>query len=138
MTVLDQVRLIVYRFHEKGLEILMVKQKDGAWCLPGGQKVDIDLEQREVIELEAVEGEKGKLIKAMAVEGDWHQIPSIRGLIKSDIRLVKGKIKEVLPELEQGTYMMVKDAFKRVLPNEYALLKELKDILFDRNLLRNI
>ncbi len=138
MTVLDQVRLIVYRFHEKGLEILMIKREGGDWTLPGGEKVDIDFDNNEVIELEAIEEGKGKVIKGMAVEGDWHEIPSIRGLIKSDIALVKGKIKEKLPELEQGTYMMVKDAFKRVLPNEYALLKELKDILFDRNLLRNI
>ncbi len=138
MTVLDQVRLIVYRFHEKGLEILMVKRDGQDWRLPSGEKVDIDLDANEFIELEAVENDKGQVIKGMAVEGDWHEIPSIRALIKSDIRMVKGKIKEVLPELEQGTYVMVKDAFKRVLPNEYALLKELKDILFDRNVLKNI
>jgi len=61
-------------------------------------------------------------------------MPSIRGLIKHDLKMVEGKIQE----LEHGTYVAAKEAFKKVLPHEYAVIKELKDILFDRNLIKNI
>jgi len=139
MKVLDQVRLIVYRFHEKGLEILLVNEEDKAWYLPEGAMKDIKAQAEDrVIELEPIEDEKGQLVRAMAVEGDWHDIPSIRALIYTDIDFVKHKIKKIIPELEKGTYFVVKEAFKKVLPKEYKLLKELKDILLDRNLIKNI
>ncbi|MBK8280947.1 MAG: hypothetical protein IPK94_12740 [Saprospiraceae bacterium] len=73
-------------------------------------------------------------IKNLAIEADWHDMPSIRGLIKHDLKMVEGKIQE----LEHGTYVAAKEAFKKVLPHEYAVIKELKDILFDRNLIKNI
>lgn len=44
----------------------------------------------------------------------------------------------MIPELEKGTYVLVRDAFKKVLPNEYKALKQLKEIIFDRNTVRNI
>jgi len=138
MKVLDHVRLIVYRFHEKGLEVLMIKRDHDKWVLPTGSQISWEkLRNDEVIELQAhTDGDAP--IKAVAIEGDWHEIPSIRGLIKQDIHIVKSKLKELIPELENGTYLAIKDAFKRLMPREYALLKELKDILLDRNLVRNI
>ena len=72
------------------------------------------------------------------IEGDWHDIPSIRGMIKHDLKRVKSKVKEVLPDVEKGMYFNVKEAFKKVMPHEYAALKELKDILIDRNAVKNI
>ncbi len=139
MKVLDHVRLIVYRFHEKGLEILMIKRDHDKWVLPSGAQISLDnLRSDEIIELQAQTDSDGQPIKAVAIEGDWHEIPSIRGLIKQDIHLVKARLKELIPELENGTYLAIKDAFKRLMPREYALLKELKDILLDRNLVRNI
>lgn len=139
MKVLDHVRLIVYRFHEKGLEILMIKRDHDKWVLPSGARISLDdLRSDEIIELQAQSDRGGPPIKAVAIEGDWHEIPSIRGLIKQDIHLVKARLKELIPELENGTYLAIKDAFKRLMPREYALLKELKDILLDRNLVRNI
>ena len=74
----------------------------------------------------------------MAIEGDYHDIPRIRSLISQDINLVKGKIKDLLPDLSSGVYMASKEAFKKVLPHEYSALKELKDIILDRNLVKNI
>lgn len=76
--------------------------------------------------------------RVFAVEADWHDIPSIRGLIKHDVKIVHQKIKSSVQDLERGTYFGVKDAFKKILPHEYQALKELKDIIFDRNLVQNI
>ena len=136
MHVLDHVRIIVYRFHEKGLEVLMSQDLG---CLVDGdyQKLEAYAKDKQ-IELESIQDENGNTVRVMAVEGDWHDIPSIRALIKNDVKMVKGKIKEMVPELENGVYMAIKEAFKKTLPHEYAALKELKDILFDRNLITNI
>jgi hypothetical protein len=56
--------------------------------------------------------------------------------MKEDVSYIKDKIKTMVPELEQGTFVAVKEAFKKVLPHEYAMLKELREILNDRNLLK--
>ena len=65
-------------------------------------------------------------------------IPSIRELIKNDVKRVGSKFLSSLENFESACYYQVKDAFKKVLPNEYLVLKELKDIILDRNLVRNI
>ncbi len=144
MSTLDKVRFIIYRCHEKGLEIFLVnsdlENDPDIWKIPQGDvlKHRLHLEQAELIELDPSEDENGNLTRAYAIEGDWHDIPSIRGMIKHDIKLVKSKVKEVLPDIEKGTYFALKEAFKKVLPHEYAALKELKDIIVDRNMLRHL
>ena len=85
-----------------------------------------------MIELEPI-NKDGVSDKVLAIEGDWHEIPSIRAMIKDDVRIVANHVIQKLPEIEEGTYYTVKEAFKKVLPEEYASLKELKDILIDRN-----
>jgi predicted NUDIX family NTP pyrophosphohydrolase len=139
MKVLDCARVIIYRINQKGLEIFLVNtQKEGqeAWGIIQGnlasQHTDSLTQEERVIELDPVkEGES--LHQALAIECDWHEIPSIRAMIKEDVRIVKKQIKLHIPELEQGTFFAVKEAFKKVLPHEYAMLKELKDVLVDRN-----
>ena len=132
--VLIDLRLVFYRFHDKGLEIFLVKE-DEQWKIPSGQSASTTkrffTRDGKLIELEANQVDQ---IKNLAIEADWHDMPSIRGLIKHDLKMVEGK----LQELEHGTYVAAKEAFKKVLPHEYAVLKELKDILFDRNLIKNI
>lgn len=135
MSVLDQVRLVVYRIHEKGLEVLM---PDEQTCLFGGSHELLDANKHNAICLEDCVDENGDAIRIMAVEGDYHDIPSIRKLIRSDVELVKDKLREIVPEIENGVYVAVKEAFKNTLPHEYAALKELKDIIVDRNLVQNI
>jgi len=136
MSVLDTTRLIVYRCHQKGLEILLINNDlDGdpdVWKIPSvgvGSTVP-----NQVIQLENTLDQDGKPVQTIAIEGDWHDIPSIRGIIKHDVKRVKRKIKSVVPALEQGSYFAIKDAFRKVLPNEYNALKELKDIILDKNL----
>lgn len=147
MDVIDQVRIVVYRFHEKGLEILLVnhdlENDPDIWKIPQEKArnrfgVADSNSSYEMIELDPIQDRKGRLIRTIAIEGDWHDIPSIKALVKYDIRLIKNKIKEAVPELEKGSFIAIKEALKKVMPNEYSALKELKDILWDRNILLNI
>ncbi len=143
MGVLDQVRLIIYRINQKGLEIFLVNNGQEEWRIPQG---NIELDQARVylaqvdksIQLDPVQGQDGEKHQALAIEGEWHEIPSIRGIIKQDVQIVKDQIVQRIPELERGTYFAVKEAVKKVLPEEYQALKELKDILIDRNQSRYI
>lgn len=142
MSVLDLARIIIYRFHEKGLEIFLLDDYIDDQEL---SKLPIGFLDKEdafdgdhTINLDTQFLKDGKKIKAYAIEGEWHDIPSVRKLIKSDVKLVKHKIKEVLPESEKGGYYAVKEAFKKLMPEEYKAVKELKDILTDRNLTKYI
>ncbi len=143
MGVLDQVRLIIYRVNQKGLEIFLVNNGQEEWCIPQG---DLQADQAQAylaqvdksIQLDPVECSDGNKHQALAIEGEWHEIPSIRSIIKQDVQIVKDQIVQRIPELEQGTYFAVKEAVKKVLPEEYQALKELKEILIDRNQARYI
>jgi len=138
MSLFDQIRIIFYRVHEKGLEVMLINPdlaKDpSVWKLPEGYKVSEDsFNDKSIIELESHDDEDGSLVRTYAVEADWHEIPSVRGIIKHDVVRVKNKIKKVLPGLEEAAYFQVKEAVKKVLPNEYAALKELKDVIKEKN-----
>ncbi len=141
MTFRNQIRLIVYRIHEKGLEVLLMNkhiQENTFHILRGPDLSDLKLDSNfSTIEFDS-QDESGLQTKTIAVEGDWHDIPRIRSLIKNDLYIVKEKVKVVVPELTEGSFIAIKDAFKKVLPNEYSILKELKDIVLDRNVVRNI
>jgi hypothetical protein len=143
MSVLDLARVIIYRFHEKGLEIFLInndmdKDQD-IWRIPQGLSNSIrENGDVNVIDLDTTEDENGRSVRTLAIEGDWHDIPSIRGMLKHDVRLVKTIVKENLPGSEKGAYFAVKEAFKKVMPQEYKALKELREILFDRNSVTNI
>ena len=145
MNVFDTIRVVVYRFHEKGLEIFLVNSglEEENWRIPFtdiAKYTDQDVEVGDrFIAIETNDNADGTSSITCAIEGDWHDIPSIRKLIKEDIKLVHSKIdKYVIPELEKGTYFAIKEAFKKVMPNEYKILHELKDILLHRNMLKNI
>ena len=143
MSVLDTARVIIYRFHEKGLEIFLVnsdlENDPDIWKLPKGNiNVNSNKSYVDSIQLETQEDDKGHMVKTMAVEGEWHDIPSLRGMLKHDMKLVKSKLIEVAPEMEKGGFFAVKEAFKKVMPDEYKALKELKSILRDRNLTKYI
>mgnify|MGYP000173614556 CR=1 FL=1 len=143
MSVLDLARVVIYRFHEKGLEIFLVnsdlENDPDVWNLPKGSVPHLmSKSDYESIDLNSTDDGKGTNIKTIAVEGEWHDIPSIRGMLKHDVRLVKSKLKEVAPEMEKGGFFAVKEAFKKVMPEEYKALKELKSILRDRNLTKYI
>ena len=138
MHVLDQIRLVIYRCHETGLEIFLVNTDfDDTWRIPFEKiaKYHEDDLQKLVIDLGTIEDEDGKLVQTYAIEGDYHDIPSIRKLVKGDFDIVTSKVKYII---DKGTFFAIKEVFKKVLPHEYHALHELKDILCARNLLSNI
>ena len=145
MSLFDRACLIVYRFAEKGLEIFLVNDAgddNPVWAIPQ-QDVPRDSPKLlddaiNLIEFDSIEHEDGKKYRAIAIEGDYHDIPSMRSLVRKDVIYVKDKIKTMIPELEKGSFVAVKEAVKKVLPHEYAFLKELKEILSDRNLIQNM
>ena len=140
MKILDKARLIVYRMHEKGIEIFLLNtglaEDQEAWRFPL-TKAELP-DDVNWIQLEPVQDGNGATVEAFAMEGEWHDIPSIRNIIKHDVHNITYKLKEVGSELEQGKFVILKEAFKRVLPEEYKMLKELKDVLIEKNMVTNI
>jgi len=139
MDIFNKANLIIYRFAEKGLEVFLTKNKDQAeetWQMAQSTEGDPSISNREVILLESSNQDQST-VQAVAIEGDWHDLPSLRVQIIEEARYVKNKLKVMFPE-QYGAYVSVKEAFKKVMPEEYAMLKELKDILTDRNQIRSI
>ncbi len=134
-----KVSLIIYRFKEKGLEVFLVNNEEGndSWEIPNGSIAQANteslIEDDLCIELDPVNMEGGQE-EALAVEGEWHDIPSLKGMIYEDAV----KLKDAVKSMEKGTYFAVKEAFKKVMPHQYEFLKELKEILSDRNSLKNL
>ena len=128
MSLRKTASLIIYRFRERGLEIFLTKDSN-AWKLPVGE-VDRAAHE-ELIELEPTEDRE----EAVAVEGDWHEIPSLKQMLLRE----SGELKEKLKDLETGTYVTLKDALKSHLaPNQVAFLRELRDVITDRNSVRDL
>ncbi len=139
MHVLDEVRLIIYRCHEKGLEVFLVNTgfEEENWRIPFEEIAKYPEQEFDngIIPLDPLRENDGSMSSVVAVEGDWHDIPSLRKLIKGDVKIVASKLKFIA---DHGAFFAMKEALKKVLPNEYAVLHELKDILMARNQLRNI
>ena len=120
--------LIIYRFRERGLEVFLLN-KSNEWGLPGG---DVNLAKHpELIELEP----SGDREEAVAVEGDWHEIPSLKQMLLEEGSELAGKVREI----EKGTFVTIKDALKSHLsPNKVEFLRELRDVITDRNSVRDL
>ena len=138
----EQVDVLIYRVRESGLEVFLVNQDNsnpehGQLSAPTADESSPERLINQYIQLDPVADINGEFRKAIAIEADWHEIPSLRALMYEDYRVAKEKakqhIKSFLPDIEKGTYVAVKEAFKRVLPQQYAFLKELKDIVADKN-----
>lgn len=139
----EPIDLIIYRVRDNGLEIFLVNdeqtpQNGQLKMLTAHDAATERLRDANCIELDPVErADGGETRQAFAVEADWHEIPSLRALMYEDYRVAKEKarehIKNLLPDLDKGTFVAVKEAFKRVMPEQYAMIKELKDIIIEKN-----
>ena len=139
----DKIDVIIYRVREKGLEVILppTGTEDPATgllhSLSAGQTLPERLRESECIELDPVTHANGECRKTVAIEADWHELPSLRAMMYEDYRVAKEKakqhIKNLIPGAEGGAFIVIKEAFKRVMPEQYAYLKELKDILVDKN-----
>ena len=137
MNLKEKAKLIIYRFRERGLEIFLVPDEN-QWTLPEGplpeQTAQVMMKEDRLIELDPVHKADGETEQAWAVEGDWHDIPSLKAMLYEDAVALKEK----LETMEQGSFVAIKEAIKKALPHQYQFLKELKEVLVDRNLTKNI
>ena len=145
MEIAKTASLIIYRIREKGLEVFMLDRENNGenWELPKqniGNAAALPMPQDDkIIALDPVQQSDGAMEEGFAVEGDWHDIPSLKSLVMEDVQFVKDQIKQIIPDvMEKGTFVAVKEAFKRVLPHQYEMLKELKDIVSDRNSVKDL
>lgn len=137
MGIRKKINLVIYRFKERGLEVFMINnnpEDESQWAMPSGEIEDDNskalTQEDNYIELDPVKDEKGGEEGAIAVEGEWHDIPSLKAMLIEDAAMLKEKFKD----LEKGTFLAVREAAKKMLPQyQYEFLKELKDIMTDRN-----
>ena len=146
MSIFDKAVLVIYRMAEKGLEVFLVKSEDEeiqSQLVEISVKFLTDLPLRfsdnsKMIELDPIEDENMEKVRAVAIEGDWHDIPSLRAMLREDLQFMKVKMKKYIPTIDSGNFILFKDAVKKAVRSEYRLLKELKDVLTDRNTINNI
>ncbi|MBK8723079.1 MAG: hypothetical protein IPL95_12665 [Saprospiraceae bacterium] len=137
MYLFDRANLLIYRLGKKGLEVFLKMGENNEYSIPVSNPSK--LIKNDFIELESIDNEDNEAIKAYAVEADWHEIPSLKSFIKQDIEDVAGKIIDFIPNDDHlGSFVTIKEAFKKILPSQYAYLKELKDIIKERNSVRDI
>lgn len=139
MSMLEQARLIIYRIKEKGLEIFLVNS-GAQWDLPEISKPSAQTQPaRDFIELDPVKTqEEGPVAQALAVEGDWHDIPSLKKLLHQDVAQLKEELDRMSPEMEKGAFFAITEALRKIGPDHDAFIRELKEIIRDRNSIRNL
>lgn len=143
----EKMDVIIYRVRDSGLEVFLVNNDEndtrrGVLSTSASGDGDTHRFPAHSIQLDTVTNAQGEARNAIAIEADWHEIPSLRALVYEDYRVAKEKamthLKNFIPDIEKGTYVAVKEAFKRVMPEQYAFLKELKDIIADKNQAKSI
>lgn len=141
--------VIIYRMGEDGVEVFLMNSNpleassEENWQTPEAPEgISNKAVMSQCIELEPTQTAAGAARKAIAVEADWHDIPSLRALIYEDYRVAKERAYEhlnnLMPDLEKGAFFAIKEAFKKIMPDQYAFLKELKDVLAEKNAVKNI
>ncbi len=141
----EPVNVFIYRIRENGLEVFLREADNPETAgqllsaLHTLERLPERLKQEQCIELEGADHDPRKTI---AVEADWHELPSLRALIYEDYRVAKEKavqhLLNFIPSKEKGGFVAIKEVLKRVMPEQYAFLKELKDVLVEKNQTRYI
>ncbi len=122
--------MVIYRYNEnEDLEIFMV-----------GDGSQMELPQSDFTSSDDFEAETG--IAAAdnedVIELDGEEFSPKGGLRHTAIAL-EAKMEEKIQKFlhikkEEGNYIAMKEAVRKVIPHQYAILKELKDILMQRNI----
>lgn len=136
----EPINVFIYRIREKGLEVFLKEGADPAAteklrsALHTLERLPERIQNSQCIELH---GSDEDAPKAIAVEADWHELPSLRALIYEDYRVAKEKavqhIMDLMPSSEKGAFVAIKEVLKQVMPDQYAFLKELKDVILEQN-----
>jgi hypothetical protein len=132
MELLRKITLIIYRFRERGLEIFLMEREDiNELSLPNEQKLT-SLPEKFTAQATLISMHENE--ETWALEMDEEDIPSLKELLYEDAL----NISEKIITYESGTYFRVKEALKKVMPQQYKWIKELKDVLLDRNSVRDM
>lgn len=137
MGIRKKISLVIYRFKERGLEVFLVNNSDQAkedWAIPSGEieheRSEVLAQEDHCIELDPVMVENGNAEEALAIEGEWHDIPSLKSMLIEDAV----KVKETIKSMNSGSFFAFREGIKKLLPKyQYEFLKELRDVLIDRN-----
>ena len=139
MSLREKVNLFIYRYAEKGLEIFLMKSEaEDLLHLPNSSGNIAPIQQigkeKSLIQLDETTNPEGNIEINVAFEAEYHEIPSLKHLLKSDMNFVADKIIHMLPDSEKGRFIALKEASKKMRPHQNQALKELKDILVEKNL----
>ncbi|HMV23204.1 MAG TPA: hypothetical protein PKN57_08170 [Saprospiraceae bacterium] len=139
MSLREKVNLFIYRYAEKGLEIFLMKSEaEDLLHLPNSSGNIAPIQQigkeKSLIQLDETTNPEGNIEINVAFEAEYHEIPSLKHLLKSDMNFVADKIIHMLPDSEKGRFIALKEAIKKMRPHQNQALKELKDILVEKNL----
>ena len=133
--------LLLYRQKSEGLEVYLVPGDDNSLQTPESFSLEhhealetfcdnlektlgIRVEVEQLTELDLVKCMvSGREFLAYALETDWEKLPATSKRYK-------------FVQVNRGAYYAIKDAFKRVMPAQYAMLKELVEIVSSRNIMR--
>ncbi len=121
----SKVGVLLYRYNNNELEVFLVGENNSDqqnMQLPQAVSMEEASENDDLIHLEENKSNNDVLDRAMAIEA------KIEHYAKKFIHV----------QQEEGTYVAVKEAFKKILPEQYAYLKELQEILRDRNSVMNM
>jgi len=138
----ESAGICVYRFGDQGLEVFLVKPENEInenWEIPDGfltKEVDTDTD---FIRLDDVNSnDEIKSTWAFEVEGEKEvfdlPLKRLLGETESPFKL-RRKHKYIM---DNGCYFVIKEAIKKVFPDQVVQLKELQEVLRDRNMVKYI
>jgi hypothetical protein len=114
--------VFIYRMQKRGLEVLLLNESAESknWNLP-------------LIE-EFFVKDIGLYLDPIYVNGQVHQAYALE-----DKLFEKPSTQSLLTKFgEKGAYFSIKDCLKQMFPNQHAFLKELRDIMQEKNLVLNL
>jgi len=147
MSLIEKVKIVLYRVAEKGLEVFLVNTEADeiqSHLVEVSEQYLNELPLRfsgtnQFIELEPIEleGEDTK-IRAIAIEGYWYETPSLRANLKDDYIFLKKRLSQTIPDFDSGVFVSMRDLVGKAMKSELKLLRELKEVISDRNSVRDI
>lgn len=137
----ESTGICVYRFGDQGLEVFLVKPEnvnDENWEIPDGFLTDAVEKDFDFIRLDDVIN--SDITGAWAFEDesekDTFNLPLKRILGKTESPFQLRRKHKYLTD--NGCYFVIKEAIKKVFPEQVVLLKELQEVLRDRNMIKYI
>ncbi len=121
-----KIGMLRYRYQNEKLEVYLIKTPKNTdnWQLPleEASPPNMRIQNEDIIELDRPTELKGLLENVWAME--------------EKVESAFNKFTHI--QQNEGTYIALKEAFKKIMPSQYAFLKELQEVLSDRNLVKNI